>query len=521
MAKLRIACLTAILVVTPGFGQTIAQPLSAGAAARFLDQATWGPTSASIAQLQQMGIANWLNMQFALNTSDIPDQPILTSAGKPNYNMQPVQAAFFQNTVTGLDQLRQRVAFALSQIWVVSASGGPQAYAFPPYWRLFRDNAFGNYRDVIRAVTLNPSMGRYLNMANNNKANPAKNTSANENYARELMQLFTLGLTQLNPDGTPVLDANKNPVPTYDQAVVTNMAKVLTGWTYPTAPGAKPKTDNPEYYIGQMFAVESEHDTTAKTIFANITIPAGQTAEQDLDSLLDALMAQPTMAPFVSQQLIQHLVTSNPSPQYIARVSSVFKDDGNGVIGNLQAVITEILTDPEARAGDDPTAAVNPAFGHQREPVLFIPNILRGLNATLTANSTAYYDTSELGENLFDPPSVFSYFSPKYRVQGGLLGPEFQIYTTQTAANRADIIYAILYGQIDKGTTVNLNPFVQRADNTTILLSYISSMFLHGSMSPALAQAATDAINAATTPLAKAQAALYVILTSSEYQIIH
>jgi len=523
MAKLRIAYFMAILVVSPGFGQSSnTQRLSASAAARFLDQATWGPTPASIAQLQQMGITNWLKAQFALNTSDLPDQPILTSAGQPNYDLTPVKAAFFQNTVTGQDQLRQRVAFALSQIWVVSAGGGvPKAYAYPPYWRLFRDNAFGNYRDVIYALTLSPAMGRYLNMANNNKANPKTNTSANENYARELMQLFTLGLTQLNPDGTPVLDQNKNPVPTYDQTVVTNMAKVLTGWTYPTAPGATPHVNNPEYFIGQMFAVESEHDASAKSIFGNLTIPGGQTAEQDLNSLLDALMAQPTMAPFVSQQLIQHLVTSNPSPQYIERVSSVFANDGHGVTGNLQAVITAILTDPEARAGDDATAPANPTFGHQREPVLFMPDILRGLNATLTANSVINYDTSQLSENLFDAPSVFSYFSPQYRVQGGLLGPEFQIYTTQTAANRADIVNAILYGQIDKGTTVNLAPFVQQAGSASSLLSYISSIFLHGSMSSALAQAATDAVNAAATPLAKAQAALDVVLTSSEYQIVH
>jgi uncharacterized protein (DUF1800 family) len=519
--------LASILAASPGFSQTATQQMSASAAARFLDQATWGPTPASIAQLQQMGISNWLNAQFALNTSDIPDQPIDDSTGKPNRNIHPVQAAFFQNTVTGQDQLRQRVAFALSQIWVVSFSGLPIAYAYPPYWRIFRDDAFGNYRDLIHDVTLSPAMGRYLNMANNNKANPAQNTSANENYARELMQLFTMGLMQLNPNGTPVLDQNNNPVPTYDQTVVTNMAKVLTGWTYPTAPGAKPRVNNPEYFFGQMLAVESEHDTSAKTIFGGVTIPAGQTAEQDLDALLDALMAQPTMAPFVSQQLIQHLVTSNPSPQYISRIASVFSNDGNGVTGNLQAVVTAILTDPEARAGDDATATstnsspTNTTFGHMREPVLFMPNLLRGLNATLTANSRIYFNTSDLGENLFEAPSVFSYFSPQYRIPGGLLGPEFQIYTTQTAANRADIVNSALYGSIDKSTTVDLTPFVQQAGSTTSLLNYVSSMFLHGAMSPALEQAATDAVNAASTPTAQAQAALYVVLTSAEYQIIH
>src|SRR5271170_717960 len=160
--------LSAILTAGTAFAQS-------SASARFLDQATWGPTPESIAELQQMGIGNWLNAQFALNTSDITDQPLLASSGQPNRDLRPVQAAFFQNTVTGRDQLRQRVAFTLSQMWVVSFSGVPIAYAFPPYWRIFRDHAFGNYRDLIQAVTLSPAMGRFLNMANNNKANPAKN----------------------------------------------------------------------------------------------------------------------------------------------------------------------------------------------------------------------------------------------------------------------------------------------------------------------------------------------------------
>jgi len=183
-------------------------------------------------------------------------------------------------------------------------------------------------------------------------------------------------------------------------------------------------------------------------------------------------------------------------------------------------VITAILADPEARAADDPSAALNPAFGHLREPVLFMANILRGLNATLTLSSTIYNDTSIQSENLFVPPSVFSYFSPQYRLPGGLLGPEFQIYTTETAAERADVVAAILYGKIDKSTTVNLAPFVQLAGDTGRLLNYVSSTFLHGSMSNALNQAATDAVNAAATPTAKAQAALYIVLTSGEYQIV-
>lgn len=506
-------------MVLPAFGQTPTTVVTPRAAARFLDQATWGATPASIAQVQSMGFSGWLAAQFALNTSDLPDQPILNSVGNSNNNIAPVQTAFFQNALTGQDQLRQRIAFILSQIWVVSQqSGVPQAYAYPPYWRIFRDNAFGNYRDVIKAVTLSPAMGRYLNMANNNKANVAKGTVPNENYARELMQLFTLGLTQLNPDGSPALQ-NNVPVPTYTPAVVTSMSRVLTGWTYPTAPGATAKTNNPAYFFGSMFAVEAEHDTGAKTIFSNINIPAGQTAEQDLNSLLDALMAQPTMAPFISQQLIEHLVTSNPSAAYIQRVSQVFENDGNGVVGNLQAVITAILMDPEARAADELLPTTIASFGHMREPILFMANVLRGLSGTVSTAAVAN-DATELSEDLFNAASVFSYFSPQSRTEFGLLGPEFQIYSTQTAADRVNIVNSILYGAAGKAFGITLTPFVGVAGNTSTLLSYIGSVFLHGSMSQTLEEAATTAVEAATTPTAKAQAALYVVLTSSEYQII-
>jgi len=511
----------AFAVFIPAFSQSTTPQIGDQAAGRLLDQAAWGPTPAAIQQLQQMGITAWLNWQFSLNTSDLPDQPILDSSGKPNRDLRPVQRAFFANAVTGQDQLRQRVAFALSQIWVVSAeSGVTNAYAYPPYWRIFRDNAFGNYRDIIKAISLSPAMGRYLNMANNNKANPAKGTAANENYGRELLQLFTLGLTQLNTDGTPVLDSNHNPIPTYNQAIVTNMAKALTGWTYPVAPGATPKTNNPPYYIGQMYAVETEHDTSATSIFGGITIPAGQSAEKDLESLLDALMEQQTMAPFVCQQLIQHLVTSNPSPAYIQRVSNIFLDNGKGVSGDLQAVITAILTDEEARAGDQPDAAPPANFGHLREPILFLSNLLRGLNGTLSATSAVYNDATLLSEDLFYAPSVFSYFSPQSRTEKGLLGPEFQVYSTQTAASRADVVNAAIYGALDKATKVNLTPFVQQASNVDSLLDTISYVFLHHDMSSNLTQAATDAANAAATPLAKAQAALYIVLTSAEYQVI-
>jgi uncharacterized protein (DUF1800 family) len=512
-----ICCLVllATLVAGPGFSQTSTPPVMTDrAAARFLDQATWGPTPASIAELEQAGITKWLDAQFQATPSDLPDQAILLANGNTNEDLTPVQGAFFANAVNGPDQLLQRVAFILSQIWVVSQVSVRPAYAFAPYWRIFQEHAFGTYPEIIKAVTLSPAMGAYLNMANNNKANTAKGTAPNENYAREMMQLFTLGLTELNPNGTPVVDSNNIPIPTYDQAVVTSLAKVLTGWTYPTAPGATAKTNNPAYYFGQMFAVEAEHDTTQKTLFNNVTVPAGQTAEQDLDTVIAALMAQPSMAPFVSKQLIQHMVTSNPSTAYVQRVAQVF----SATSGDMRAVITAILTDTEARAADDPSAAVNTSFGHLREPILFMPNLVRGLYGTVTATNSINTYANELGQNLFNPASVFSYFSPQNRIAGGLLGPEFQIYSTQTATDRANIVSTALYGTLDSTTKLNLAPFVVRAG--TDLIPYISYVFLHNSMSASLVQAATEAANAQSTATAKAQAALYVVLTSSEYQVV-
>jgi uncharacterized protein (DUF1800 family) len=255
-------------------------------------------------------------------------------------------------------------------------------------------------------------------------------------------------------------------------------------------------------------------------------LPAGQTAQQDLNSVLDALMNQPTMAPFVSKQLIQHLVTSDPSPAYIQRVSSVFTNNGSGVRGDMQAVITAILTDPEARAADTTSATLNPTFGHMREPVLFMANMLRGLNATPTSSNTIYASANDMGQDLFYPETVFSYFSPLYTLENGQAAPEFQIYSTQTAAERTDVVNAALYGTLDKTTKVDLTPFLQYGGVVASLVDYISYVFVHHSMSSDLQQAATDAANAATgstasaLALARVQAALYVVLTSNEYQIV-
>ena len=231
---------------------------------------------------------------------------------------------------------------------------------------------------------------------------------------------------------------------------------------------------------------------------------------------------QASLPPFVSKQLIQHLTTSDPSPAYLQRAAAVFADNGSGVRGDMKSVIYAILTDPEARAGDDATVADAPGYGHMREPILFVLNLLRGLGGSVSSTSTVSNYTSPLGQTLFYAPSVFSFFSPQYRTPDGSLAPEFQIYSTQSAVNRANLVnFAIYNGHFDSGTTFSIAPYVAVASNQSSLTGMINSVFFHEDMSDNIKNAISQASGAVTAPSDKAKAALYVALTSGEYQIIH
>src|SRR5580698_3127911 len=299
--------------------------VAANVADRFLEQTTFGPTTALITQVQYSGLQGFLTAQ---------------------------------------DQLRQRVAFALSQIFVIGGAKVTDPTGYTNYLQLLENDAFTNYRQIMQDVTLSPAMGDWLDMVNDGKPNTSQGDHANENYAREFMQLFTIGTAQLNPDGSYQLDSGGNQIPTYTQNTVEAFALAYTGWTYPLAPGATQRTYNPAYWTGPMVAVDSNHDTTAKQLLVYPAVsgggmlPAGQSAAQDLQGALDNVFNHPNVGPFVSNQLIQHLVTSNPSPAYIQRVASVFNDNGSGVRGDMKALITAVLIDPEARRGDDPASAV-------------------------------------------------------------------------------------------------------------------------------------------------------------------
>src|SRR5690349_15694125 len=250
---MRIRLATLVLVLCAA---SPSQVLSTRAVNRILEQGSWGPGLEPSLTLAQQGFEAWFQEQVDAPVSTFTDQPFYNSDGKPNTNVGPLQVAFFQNAVGNPDQLRQRVAFALSEIWVISELEINNASAFPPLLRIFQNRAFDNYENLMRDVTLNPGMGRFLNMANNDKGNAAKGTTANENYAREILQLFTLGLVKLNSDGTPILDASGAAIPSYTQADVANLAKAFTGWTYPPMPGFLTRGHNRTYYVGSMVAVE-------------------------------------------------------------------------------------------------------------------------------------------------------------------------------------------------------------------------------------------------------------------------
>jgi len=495
--------------------------MPASTAARILEQATWGPTKQSISELQNKGFDQWFADQLTAPVTSYPNQPMLGLDGKPFRDISGVQVQFFQNALSKPDQLRQRVAFALSEIWVVSRVGVVNRAAyFPPLLNIFQKDAFKTYPQLMKDVTLNPAMGAYLNMLNNHKATAT--SSANENYGRELMQLFTLGLNNLTSDGTTVLDVKGNPLTTYSQATVTAMSAALTGWTYaPTAAGGTPPN-----VLDPMVPLESQHDMTEKLLpfiyptgkTITITLPANQSAETDLGCALAAIFKHPSLAPFVAQQLIQHLVTSNPSPDYIRRVVGVFVESS----GDLGAVVKAILTDPEARAGDTGLSSDAVTFGHLREPVLLMENLLRGLNGSVASSSTVYRYPAALGQNLLEEPSVFSYFSPRYRAASGLLAPEFQIHTTQTAVSRANQIYHLIYsGQLDAGTKFDISEFVTAAGTSAASLkTLIGNRFFHGRMPAGVQDAIDTTLTGQASASGQAEAALYIALTSSEFQII-
>jgi uncharacterized protein (DUF1800 family) len=434
------------------------------------------------------------------------------------------ESEWWQVALTGNDQLRQRVAFALSEIFVIS-SDSVNATTITYYHNMLAQDAFTNFSTIMNDVSLSPGMGAYLNMLDSAKA-PAGQI-ANENYPRELMQLFTIGIDQLNQDGTLQLDGNGNPIPNYTEAQVQAFARAYTGWTYATSSGGSPAKfpNGTANYFAPMAAVESEHDTTAKTLLNGTVLPAGQTAEEDLSGALSNIFNHPNVGPFVCGQLIQHLVTSDPSPAYVSRIAAVFANNGSGVRGDMQAVIRAILEDTEARAGDtDPTYN----GGHLREPVLWITNFFRAVGFTNTDPNSSYYSLSNYSNNLNQRPyrsgSVFNFFPPSYIIpQTTLNAPEFDLENTASAILRLSLADSMVNNKI-ASFTVNLSatsPLGQiAAVSPANLVDTLGTMFMHGQMPTDMRTEIINTISGLSTTQ-QVRVATYLVITSSQYKVMH
>jgi uncharacterized protein (DUF1800 family) len=502
-----------------------ASQTTVAAAARLLDQATFGPTTADIQNVQTIGLDPYITQQFATAQTVLPDLPNPLPTQCAPSNPKPCeQSEWWSAVMTGPDQLRQRVAFALSEMFVVSTNS-VSPYSIIPFHNLLAADAFSNFSTIMKDVSLSTAMGAYLNMLNS--AKPATGQIANENYPRELMQLFTIGLDQLNSDGSLQLDASGNPIPTFTELQVQAFARAYTGWTYASSTGGVPAKfpNGTANYDSPMAAVASAHDTTAKILLGGTTLPAGQTAAQDLDGALANIFAQPNTAPFVCRQLIQHLVASNPSAAYVGRVSAVFNSNAAGTRGDMKSVIKAILEDPEARAGDTNTAQNG---GHLREPILYLSAVMRGLGYTNT--SAGYYGTlsnysGNLSEAPYASPSVFNFFPPEYVIPGtSVNAPEFDLENTASAVLRLTQANQLVYGQIS-GFTVDLSATsalgMAATSSPANLVDALGVIFMHGQMPANMRSAIINHISTLTNVPEQVRVATYLVITSSQYKTMH
>lgn len=438
------------VIPTPPPEDTPLYPKMTGAqASRLLHQATMGPTGKEIEVAAQTSANAWLTHQFTLPPT-LHSPALRISPGKEQANYSNRIDAWWQVSLHAPDQLRQRVAFALSQIFVVSDTGNNlrgKPEAMVTYYDTLLRHSFGNYRELLEAVTLSPAMGTYLSHLGNEKANVEHNIRPDENYAREVMQLFTIGLEQLHLDGTAKTDDEGRTIATYDQVAIEGFARVFTGWTFAEAENWKWPT---KHYLAPMQAWPEYHSELEKVLLNGERIEAGTGPEQSLKIALDNLFNHPNVGPFIGKQLIQRLTTSNPSPAYVERVASVFNDNGQGVRGDLKATVYAILMDQEAR---DLTYAPS-HFGKLKEPLLQTVQFWRELSAYSQSGFFYTWDlASSHGQAPLGSPSVFNFYRPDYQPQTladtELVAPEAQIANSVTSIGLMNYHYASLLWRID------------------------------------------------------------------------
>ncbi len=547
----------------PGFippapsGWTLPGAVSPEDAARLLAQGTFGPSHAEIQRVQSMGIEPWLNDQIDLPPTLHVDhlQWAMTLLGDGFYDFgQDVMGApsvtprtprvddrmytWWTHAMEAPDQLRQRVAFALSEIFVVSdRSPALQQYpmAVANYYDIMVRNAFGNYRDIMEEVSLSPMMGIYLTIVRSSKANPELGLLPDENYGRELLQLFTIGLKWLNPDGTDQTDTDGDLIPTYGMEEILTFSRVFTGWTFSGSSEFFRARSGEADFMSPMMAFEEYHDTDPKTLFGGVVLPANQTAYDDLSDALDNIFHHPNMGPFVARALIQRLVTSNPSPGYIYRVASAFNDNGQGERGNMAAIIKAIMLDEEAR---DPSRLTDPGYGKQREPIIRLTHLIRAFY-DFQSDSPPALGRFGFGRSVLGPlgqapvhaPSVFNFFDKDYSPSGpiqdaGLVAPEFQITSEVRAIDGANFVHQGIVRGFGSGSgfadriRLNLAAAIAVASDVDALLDYLDLVLMANSMSSEMRTALRATLEDLNQdPGYRAASAIQLIITSPQFAI--
>ena len=523
---------------------------------RLLEQSTLGPTEALVREVKAKGIAPWIDEQLSLNVTRYTQYPYTQRPQNNSFSSlcvddttppatpdkychaykispSPVGWEFFRQSKTAPDQLRLRMAHVWHQIFVISDGNGTYVYA--DFHQRLRDNVFGTFENLLLKFALSPQLGEYQNWIRNVPAHDG--IRPNENFARELMQLFTIGVNELNEDGTVKLDGNGQLIPTYVQSDIETLARVLTGFDFPPMPGTVPSWGALNYYVGDMIPYDAHHDRGAKRLLNGvIDLPAGGGAMADVRAAIHALALHPNTPSFISRQLIQKLVTSSPTPGYVARVAAVFKDNGKGVRGDLAAVTRAILLDPEARGA----RKIDPEYGRLREPALFWTAMIRGLDIT-TDGVNPYMSSGQSGQLLFLAPSVFNYYPSDYTLAGGAVpAPEFGIFNSAEFLTRANQVNELLY-HVDKpeaevapvwgpqpyvvsatGTpSPPLTAFLPDADDVNVLVNRLDKLFLHGTMRPVMRKTIVDAVSkiAPENALRRVKLAMQLTLTSVDYQM--
>jgi uncharacterized protein (DUF1800 family) len=524
-----LACL--LLVAAPLAVAGSQATVTPAEASRFLAQATLGASWEEIHRTAAMGFEAWLEEQLERPVGH--HQPLLDERSQLGLEVgaEHRRWSWWQQVMRGPDPLRQRVALALSEHFVVSdnldaIASNPRGLA--NFTDMLLDNAFGNYRDLLLDVTLHPIMGVYLSHLRNERSNPAIGRFPDENYAREIMQLFSIGLYRLERDGTFVLSGKGQPIATYDNDDITEFAKIFTGLAFDGAD--HDFHEGQELWTAPMRMYDAFHEPGPKHLLRGRYLPAGQTGMQDIEDAIDNLFEHPNVGPFVARRLIQRLVTSNPSPAYLERVAAVFEDDGRGVRGDMKAVLRAILLDPEARSWP-----LQSGIGHGmlRESFLRRVQLARAFDA---ANQVASYPISDgnaptdFSQRPFSSPTVFNFFLPDHRPAGpildaGLFAPEFQIITAVTAISSANALRAQVDGAMNSDedaleVRLDLTDEIAVASDVSALLDRLDLILMYGNMSGPMREVLIHALEQRSDPAERVRMAIHLISISPEYCVL-